>query len=474
MWYRRNKTFGGGRYGFWGILLLIAAAGIGLVAAESKVIDLKTSRGLRIRFIQEKEMLFVHSQLVVFYENMSTYLSQPGIPYLTIFNMFSSDIRESPSALLGSLRKLGNDYRVENSPDYTKIVVNFLPDRISQFGGFLNELFTYDSFRLKAFAESKENYWGYLQNRKEWKKEVASQIAYSQFFSSHQLGLTLITPELLKTINLAQLRSFCQNNFRPENTMLILKGNINPNSTMGLLEREMQFNLKPVKVEEKKEMLAVNNSRRVFLLNSKDSDLPMVFFFDIAPPSDNIDFIPFFIVNYTLFHYPIGRLYQSDRTQLLHVRNYQLNNEIVVHKGISVLCSYSWVNHGDIENLVTLVDQEKKRLNLHSVEKNEFVNALNYFRGKLMVNTEDYENDVEIEINKAITASNERYLPKPASDAIQNVSLEKINDVAGNYFLINQKAGIREKGIIVIVGNATQILGDLKSLKPEIIDLFGE
>jgi predicted Zn-dependent peptidase len=473
MWYRRNKTFTGRRYGLWGTLLLVAA-GMCLGAVENKVIDLKTSRGLRIRFIQEKEMLFVHAQLVVFYENMSTYLSQPGIPYLTIFNMFSGDIRGSSSALLGSLRKLGNDYRVENSPDYTKIVVNFLPDRISQFGGFLNELFTYDSFHLKAFSESKENYWGYLKDRKEWKKEAASQIAYSQFFSSHQLGLTLITPDLLKTINLAQLRAFCQQNFRPENALLILKGSINPNITLGLIEREMQFGLKPIKAEVKEERLVINNNRRVFLLNSKDNDLPMVFFFDIAPPSDHVDFIPFFVVNYTLFHYPIGRLYQSDRTQLLHVRNYQLNNEIVVHKGISVLCSYAWVNHGDIENLVTLVDQEKKRLNLHTVEKNEFVNALNYFRGKLMVNTEDYENEVEIEINKAITANSEKYLPNPAPDAIQKVSLEKINDVAGNYFLINQKAGIREKGIIVIVGNATQILGDLKSLKPEVIDLFGE
>lgn len=453
---------------------MFIAVGIGLGAAESKVIDFKTSRGLRIRFIPDKEMLFVHAQLVVFYENMSTYLSQSGIPYLTIFNMFNGDIRESSSALLGSLHKLGNDYRVENSPDFTKIVVNFLPDRISQFGGFLNELFTYDSFRLKAFLESKKNYWGYLQNRKEWKKEVASQIAYSQFFSSHQLGLTLITSERLKTINLAQLRSFCQKNFRPENAMLILKGNINPNITLGLIEREMQFNLKPEKAEAKEEKLVINNNRRVFLLNSKDNDPPTVFFFDIAPPSDHVDFVPFFIVNYTLFHYPIGRLYQSDRNQVLHVRNYQLNNEIVVHKGISVLCSYSWVNHGDIENLVALVDQEKKRLSLHAVETNEFVNALNYFRGKLMVNTEDYENDVEIQINKAISVSNEKYLPKPSPDPIQKVSLEKINNVAGNYFLINQKAGIREKGIIVIVGNATQILGDLKSLKPDVIDLFGE
>lgn len=461
------------RKGWWGIFLLIVA-GIFVRAADVRMLDLTTSRGLKIRFIQDSEMLFVHSQLVIFYENVSTYLSSPAIPYLTLFNMFNGDIRESSSALLGSLRRLGNDFRVDDGPDYAKVVVNFLPDRISQFGNFLNELFTYDSFRLKSFSESKNNYWGYLQRQRDWKKEAASQIAYSQFFSNHQLGQTLITPDQLKTINMAQLRSFCQKNFRPENAMLIIKGNVNPNISLGLIEREMQFNRKPLKAEPRVEKLTINNNRRIFLLNSRDNELPMVFFFDVAPPSDDPSFIPFFIVNYTLFHYPIGRLYQSDRTQLLHLRNYQLNNEIVIHKGISVLCSYSWVNPGDIENFIALVDSERKRLNLHEIEKNEFINALNYFRGSLMVSTGKYENDAEIEISKAITSSDKEYYVQPSPDIIQKVSLETINNVAENYFVINPKAGIREKGIIVIVGNATQIAGSLKSLKPEIIELFSK
>lgn len=457
------------------LLLSLLVLVSGRMAAEVKRYDFSSGRGLKMKIIQDPSVYLIYAEVCVFFVGDSAYLSSPAIPRLTLLNMFG----DNSSALVSELNKLGADFQVEQNPEYAKISVTFPPERLDGFVSFLKELYSYGGLTLKRFLESKKDYLKFLQQGREWKKDLAFQLAYSQLFTNSRLGRTLVTLPQIRTTNLAQVRSFYEKNFRQDKSLLVIKGNFNPYYLKMLVERALTLSLRTPAGEAGSEPVTekpvINNSRRVFLIPVNDNEPPLIFFFDIAPAFNDFNFIPFFIVNYTLFHYPNGRLYQSERNSDIFLsHNYQMSNELFNHRGLAVLCDSVRVNAIDIESVITRVDQEKKRLTLRPLERNELGNALNYLIGKTEVDSGQPGQEVDVEVNAAINPGGEEYYAQFSSpELFQKVNLEKTNNVAEDYFLIRQKAGLHEKGLIIIVGNAAQVLASLKTLKPEVVDFFG-
>ena len=58
--------------------------------------------------------------------------------------------------------------------------MNFLPDRLAAFPKLLKEIFTYQSFHLNKFNQSKEKFWSLFTKNRDWKKEIAFLLAYQQ------------------------------------------------------------------------------------------------------------------------------------------------------------------------------------------------------------------------------------------------------------------------------------------------------
>ena len=183
----------------------------------------------------------------------------------------SRELSSPSSNLLDSLFRLGNDYQVEQTPEYVKISLNFLPDRLSSFTKLLMEIFSYQSFHLNKFNQSKENFWSFFIKHRDWKKEIAFLLAYQQVVGNFYFSQGLVIRELINGINLAQLRSFHLKTFRPDNALVILKGKINPYIALGQIERDLSPLNRPL-TKSKKEEINVNSSRKIFVLNSVDSD----------------------------------------------------------------------------------------------------------------------------------------------------------------------------------------------------------
>ncbi len=293
------------------LLLLCTASQLG---AEMRQFSLATAKGFPIKVLQENEMPFVHAQLLIFLDSSNQNYIASLISQLTVMNMFARELNSPSSNLLDSIFRLGNDYLVEQTPEYVKISINFLPDRLAGFARVVREIFTYQSFHLNKFNQSKEKYWSFFKNR-DWKKEIAFLLAYQQIVGNFYFSQGLQIQEFIKGINLAQLRSFHLTTFRPDNALLIIKGNVNPYIVLGLLERELQVIGGPAQ-KKKTEDVSINPGRKIFVLNSGASDSLMVYWFDVAPPLIDPDYLPFYIANFTLFGFPGGRIYQSERNQL--------------------------------------------------------------------------------------------------------------------------------------------------------------
>ena len=450
-----------------GILLFFY--GISPLVAETRQFSFSTSKGLPIKVLQDNEMPFVHAQLLVFLDSSTQNYISLVISQLTVMNMFARELNSTSSNLLDSLFRLGNDYQVEQTPEYVKISLNFLPDRLASFTKLLKEIFTYESFHLNKFNQSKETYWSFVIKNRDWKKEIAFLLAYQQIVGNFYFSQGLLIQEFINSINLAQLRSFYLKTFRFDNSLLILKGKINPYVALGMIEKDLPPASGPL-TKNKKEEVSVNPSRKIFVLNSTASDYPMIYWFDVAPAANDDDYLPFFIGNFTLFGFPGGRIYQSERNQFL-MGGYKVSTDIYSLKNFTVFCNYLRLNYGDVENFLLLVDQERKNFFAYPIARKEYLDALNYYLGRAQVETGNLDYGVQQVINR-FQAQPASLLPSPRGpEPMREVSFDRVVQVMDDLMGYKHKAGIRERGIIVLVGNANLIVNNLKVLKADIVEL---
>jgi predicted Zn-dependent peptidase len=350
-----------------------------------------------------------------------------------------------------------------------KISLNFLPDRLSFFAKLLKEIYSFQSFHLNKFNQSKELFWSFFIKNRDWKKETAFLLAYQQIVGNFYFSQGLLIQEFVNGINLAQLRSFYLKAFRLDNSLLVLKGKINPYIALGLIEKDLPASAVPLP-KLKKEEINIDPSRKIIILNNAAAELPMIYWFDVAPAKSNEDYLPFFIGNFTLFGFPGGRIYQSERNQFL-LGGYKVNMDVYALKNFTIFCNYLRLNYNDLENFLLLVDQERKKYFAQPIARKEYLDALNYYLGREQVETGRFDNGVQQVID--------RFHSQPASvlqtprgiEPVREVTFDRVVQVMDDLMGFRHKAGIRERGIIVLIGNANLIINNLRILKTDVIEL---
>jgi hypothetical protein len=201
-----NKRFSASKSWLWLIGGLIFFYYISPLVAETRQFSLSTAKGFPIKVLQDKEMPFVHAELLVFLDGSTQNYLSLLISQLTVTNMFAKELNSPSSSLLDSIFRLGNDYLVEQTPEYVKISLNFLPDRLASFTKVLREIFTYQSFHLDKFNQSKEKYWSFFaENRNRFfiglpadHRELLFQPRFenSRIHQKHQSGaIAFLSPE---------------------------------------------------------------------------------------------------------------------------------------------------------------------------------------------------------------------------------------------------------------------------------------
>ena len=131
------------------------------------------------------------------------------------------------------------------------------------------------------------------------------------------------------------------------------------------------------------------------------------------------------------------------------------------------------MNFKDIEKLIFLEESEKKKLKIMKVGRNDYLNSLNYFYGKLKIDSEKFDNDVQIEIDKSLYNLKNNYfkkLPVKFDNIIHYVSLNELNQTISNSITFKNTRRNFTSELIIIVGNAKQILRYFTVLKPEKIE----
>jgi predicted Zn-dependent peptidase len=299
--------------------------------------------------------------------------------------------------------------------------------------------------------------------------EIAFLLAYQQIIGNFDFSHGMMLQEFINGINLAQLRSFYLKTFRPENSLLIIKGNVNPYIMLGLLERDLPSYAAPA-LKKKKDDVKVHPGRKIFVLNHTGAEYPMVYWFDAAPAASNADYLSFFIGNYVLFGFPGGRIYQSERNQAL-LNGMKVSTEIYPLKNFTIFCNHLRLSYNDIENFLQSVDLERKKFSARAIVKKEYLDALNYFLGRGQVETGFYTHGMQQVLDRFQSSpAPSPALPRP-SELFREVTFERVAQMMDDVMGYKNKTSVRERGIIVLIGNAGLIVNSLKNLKVDIVEM---
>lgn len=419
---------------------------------------------MQIKMFVVPENNLSHAELIIFFNNKSN----PTISYLTVENIFNQDIHDSDTDLLSAFRRLGNDFEIEKRVDYLKISLNFLSDRVSQFAHLLNEFFSYKSFSLKRFNKSISQYWKNCKSREGWEKKLARQYAYAHLFPGHFMGNSIVDPDSLTKINLAQIRSFYRNTFRQENSMLFLKGGINPHITFGLIEKSLKSHRTQDPVKPPDDQLSVSSSRKLIILDVLGTETPQIFWFQAIPPLGDPGHMYWVIMNNILYDYPFGEVFK--KASFFGFRNIRkIDSDIEYHQLVSVICNTIRMNYSEIERFILMADNEIRKLGKRNIDRKEYLDSLNYFLGKSKVDSIDFDYDIRQDILKTILNLDRR--PIHISPKIfEQVTLNGLNQFVRNFSSLSRDNNDLEMPeIIVIAGNARLIKGYLNVLKPDFI-----
>ena len=183
----------------------------------------------------------------------------------------------------------------------------------------------------------------------------------------------------------------------------------------------------------------------------------MIYWFDVAPAAIDDDYLPFFIGNFTLFGFPGGRIYQSERNQFL-LGGYKVNTDVYSLKNFTVFCNYLRLNYSDVENFLLLVDQERKKFFAQPIARKEYLDALNYYLGRAQVETGRFDNGVQQVIDRFQAQPASLLTPLRGPELIREVTFDRVVQVMDDLMGYKHKAGIQERGIIVLIGNANLIV----------------
>lgn len=431
---------------------------------QKNVFSFVSSKGLKIKIIKDTSIPFIHAEVLIFYQDKT---DRPAISYLVKENMFNKDINTSNPNLLSALRRLGNDFQIEHRPDYLKIRLNFLLTRFTVFTQFLKELFSYKAFGLKKYNDSIFNFKKYYFKKKDADKRTAQMLAYNRLFPGQLLGNTIIDINTLLKINLSQIRSFYRKTYKPQNSFLFIKGNLNPHITFGLVEKALKSFKKSKDIIFYTEKLTINRARKIYLLDVKNIDSPTIYWFHAIPPLRDRNHLPYIILNNILFGYPIGNVFKNAGYYGIRTIK-KMESEVLNHAETSVICNTVKLNYGNVEKFILLYEQEIRKLRLRKINRNEYLNTLNYFLGKAKVDTGHFENDITSEISRSIySVDRESFEVSPK--IFQRVSIDRLNRFLSSTEMSKFYRNKMTAEVIVIIGNPKLILRNFRVLKPEIV-----
>jgi len=446
-------------------LCLALSLPLGLLSGqpENKTYRFSGSKGLALHVLPMSGSQICTAELVV----LTPYSGiHPGISQITYENLFNPGLADGHNSLLVVLRRLGGDFSVINGGDHFRIRVTFLPERLNTFIQFIEKLFTFDNFSQNRFNASTLYYGSRLRRTPGWETQIVHQLAYRHLFPNHAMGSGLVTRDTLKRVKLAHVVTFFRRNFRLTHANLIIKGDVKPYVTFGLVEKAFN-NYR--RTEKALNLAPPENLPRghIILFHTGHNSPVRVHWFKVIPPLKKKAHMASLVTEKIMFGMPLGTVY--NKASMADLASIRIETDIQDHCHYSVICNtISRLAPEKIHRFILLAQSERRKLALQSVDRKQYLYAVNYLFSRFKVNTASFANDLRLkalELLCEVESGHTKIDQGNFRNIFQQVSLNQVNQMLRNDIRNsprNRAQGSVLGDVIVITGDSRLIADHLR------------
>jgi len=437
-----------------------------VLAAQNKgPLTIQLSTGLIVSMTPRSGWSFIQAELII---PMQDAEQNPVISRLTGENLFDRSLLDNDTSLTNNLIRLGADCHVDYRPDEIRLSVNFPSDQIRDFASLLQDIFSYKSFSLKRFDYSRLNFFHRFTSEPNWIFQIARALAYNQFFPGHTSAKGPIQTQHLEQLNLSYIRSFYSRIFKPERSILILNGDLNPHTTYGLIEMTLNSLRKPETSYPPRitPFPHPKENKRIICLEAEQFNQLNAFLFNVIPPVHELEHFQERILHTHLFAIPHGRLFAL--TGALKIRPINFYTQIYHHSNLSMM-STEFTYTQQLGKILDLMINERRRILQRPFDEREYLVASNILLGQMKVNTASFDMSIDQRLHPIVSNKPVPFLENPGQ-LLRTNNFTRTIQYLGRKSTRQTTYPTYSPELIIITGNAAILNRFKETLNPSLSD----
>lgn len=441
------------------LIYLIFVFSISILFAQSKTsFQVNTfENGLKYVIIPDKKLPLVQVRVIF---NGGARLDPPkfqGLTYLTTQLLLKGTTKRTAQQIAEEFEFLGSTIDVSTNYDFSVISTEFLKYNFENGMNILAEIITSPAFDGKEIDKEKDKLISELKSSLENSSYVANQFFRRILFDKHPYSNSIKgTIKQVNDISTRQIRNHYKNYFVPNETMLIIYGDIDKEQTEKLIKNLFQNWQKgnQSKIEDK----PINklNNLKIVLVDKPGLTQSQIRIGNIGINQTNEDEIPISIVNTILGDGFTSRLVEEIRVK--RSLTYGANSSFQKFQQSGMFLISTFTKNETVGEVIQIILDELQKLHKSEVSDWEINKAKNYMIGELSRELQSPDGFVNY-LTQFLFYNKDLEMLTKFSEKIKYTSEAKIRNVINHYF--------PKKDLLILV------VGDKKQIKKQ-LEKFGE
>lgn len=426
--------------------------------------SVRLSNGLTIAVAYQKNLPFISLELVVLVGESSSPESLPGLAAFTAEMLSRGTPLVSASDMEEKIESIGGNFSATTSLDFSRFSFLFLDEHLDQALELLSLMLLQRAFADREIVNLKRTeYYKILQKQRD-PEFVGRRQLLRILFKNHPYQKSLYNEDVIKNISQQDIQAFFEKYYRPNNSVLVLAGNLN----LTTASRKVSHYLNTWQKKDLERPLPrppePNNAEKVCYVELPQAKDATLLVGNVIFPLADPDFFPFSVLNQVLGGTPNSRLFMNLRESREYA--YTAFSEMDLFRSCGVYMIRAKVIPSACFASVQEILKELDRMAKEKVPTFEIEQAKSYLIGNFPMQVNRLDN-LTRKISEIVAFSLGEEHWNKFYENIMLVDSGKVFENAERYLL--------PKPVVIIVGDKNSLFDHLRDFdKLDIYDAKGD
>lgn len=419
--------------------------------------------GLTLWTIHNDKLPVIDLKLITFAGESSSPDELPGLATLAAHMINRGCSGLSSSQIEEEIEYVGGSFSTTVHPDYALFSFTFLEEHLDRSLDLLSRMLLQPSFLRREIDTIKRNMYYDLVEQSSSPDFLAKRQMLRILFANHPYQKSTFNEEVIKNLTPKDLVSFFYNNYRPNNTHIILTGNLDLETAQREVQRYLQRWQKremrpaqPLSPEPNKKKI------RVCFIDNPEAKEATLYLGNVVIPATNPDIFPLLVMNQVLGGTPNSRLFLNLRESKEYA--YQAFSQIEYYKNCSVFFINAKLRPEVVEASIQEILNEIRSIANQKASTFEIEQAKSYIISNFPLQIESLADlTSRVAENKALNLGDDHW--KRYYENIMLVTSDKVFELSRRIHLLTP--------VVVVVGDGDIVLNQFGKFIKE-VEIFND